>query len=462
MHPRILIAAFATASLAAQLSAQLWTLQAPATVPQTRRAGAMAHDLLNGRMIMYGGLLSPTAITNETWSWDGANWTQLTPSVAPPPRWGHKMVFDTRRLKLVAWGGRSPTTTATASDTWEFDIATATWAQVVTPTTPTARAFYAMAYDQRRGVVVTFGSQSTTNGAQTWEYDGTNWRLATPTTSPASRESPNMCYDAGRGVIVMFGGYYGLASAPQMYGDTWEYDGITWRQVTTLNSPAPRYRHAMHYDSNRGRVVLVAGYGSASFSDTWEYDGNDWTQVATVGPSRPTEAIDGYYPFASQSVYFGGSGPTGVTNETWTFAGATTAIAAPFGTGCTGTAGLPVVNAVTRPILGSTFQVTVDNVPASSGLTLLAQGFNNTFSSAVGSLPADLSAFGLGGCKLEVTTDAVVALPISGTSAALSIPIPNLPSLTNLQWFAQALTLDAGSANGFGTTSRALHAVLGS
>ena len=157
MHPRILIAALMAASLPTDLIAQLWTLQSPATVPQQRRAGAMAHDLLNGRMVMYGGLLSPTAITNETWAWDGTNWTQLTPPTAPPPRWGHKMVFDNRRLKLVTWGGRSPTTTATASDTWEYDLATGTWAQVVTPTTPTARAFYAMAYDQRRGVTVTFG-----------------------------------------------------------------------------------------------------------------------------------------------------------------------------------------------------------------------------------------------------------------------------------------------------------------
>ena len=66
MHPRILIAALMAASLPTDLIAQLWTLQSPATVPQQRRAGAMAHDLLNGRMVMYGGLLPPTAITNET------------------------------------------------------------------------------------------------------------------------------------------------------------------------------------------------------------------------------------------------------------------------------------------------------------------------------------------------------------------------------------------------------------
>src|SRR5262249_36467960 len=77
---------------------------------------------------------------------------------------------------------------------------------------------------------------------------------------------------------------------------TWEYDGLTWHQVTTVNAPPPRFGPAVAYDAWRGRTILFGGdsNGGASFlQDTWEYDGVNWRQLPT---SATPESRGGHGP----------------------------------------------------------------------------------------------------------------------------------------------------------------------
>src|SRR5436309_145576 len=96
-------------------------------------------------------------------------------------------------------------------------------------------------------------------------------------TSLSPRDRHAMAYDSARGRVVLFGGS-GL-------GDTWEWDGTSWTQRAS-SGPPPRYKHAMAYDSARGRVVLFGGDGAAGpyLADTWEWDGTAWTQRSPSGP----------------------------------------------------------------------------------------------------------------------------------------------------------------------------------
>lgn len=80
-----------------------------------------------------------------------------------------------------------------------------------------------------------------------------------------------MAYDAGRGVIVLFGGS-GTSGA---LGDTWEWNGVIWRQRMTRTMPPARSGHAMTFDAARGRIVMFGGGGPVERS-TWEWDGTDW------------------------------------------------------------------------------------------------------------------------------------------------------------------------------------------
>jgi hypothetical protein len=81
-----------------------------------------------------------------------------------------------------------------------------------------------------------------------------------------------MAYDEARACVVMLGG---LNTTTLSLGDTWEWDGNTWRLRASID-PGPRSSHAMAYDATRGCVVLFGGRTNVSggyylHGDTREY-----------------------------------------------------------------------------------------------------------------------------------------------------------------------------------------------
>ena len=65
-----------------------------------------------------------------------------------------------------------------------------------------------------------------------------------------------MTYDAAAQRVVLFGGRGGAAGTV-LLSDTWEWDGVEWRQRTPASTPPARQFSAMAYDSMRRRVVLL-------------------------------------------------------------------------------------------------------------------------------------------------------------------------------------------------------------
>ena len=105
------------------------------------------------------------------------------------------------------------------------------WAQSSVPTAPAGAIFPRMAYDLQRSRAVAFGGWSGPNVFQdTWEYDGASWFLRTPATIPSERDSHVMAYDSARGRTVMFGGWdFNFV----LLGETWEWDGTSWLRSPT-------------------------------------------------------------------------------------------------------------------------------------------------------------------------------------------------------------------------------------
>ena len=151
--------------------------------------------------------------------------------------------------------------------------------QLATPAnSPSARDGHSMAWDSARQRTVVFGGDNWAANRyfqEHWEYDGATWTQRTPAIVPPARTRAGMCYDERRGVIVLFGGMRDGTFIPATYfGDTWEFDGTTWTQVTPVGpTPSPRISE-LAYDSVRGKVVMFGGYGDTApnlHSDTWEY-----------------------------------------------------------------------------------------------------------------------------------------------------------------------------------------------
>ncbi|MBI4871087.1 MAG: hypothetical protein HY814_05930, partial [Candidatus Riflebacteria bacterium] len=223
----------------------------------------MAYDSARGRVVLFGGYAG--SYVQDTWEYDGANWTQVNPGSRPSARDSCALAYDSARGRVVLFGGDDGTI---KQDTWEYDGAN--WTQLNPVSRPGARDSCALVYDGTRGRVVLFGGYlgSYWYAQDTWEYDGVNWTQLAPASRPSARYAQAVVYDSARSRALLFGGCIGSYSYTQ---DTWEYDGANWAQVNPATGPAARRYHAMTFDATRGRAVLFGGDDGSHKQDTWEY-----------------------------------------------------------------------------------------------------------------------------------------------------------------------------------------------
>src|SRR5262245_18396442 len=245
--------------------------------------------------------------------------------------------------------------------------------------------------------------------SDTWEWDGTNWSHAGGTHAPPARMQHALAYVSERGRTVLFGGLIAPFSGPLQ--DTWEWDGTDWTQRATASSPPVLGDHVLAFDAARGRTVL---FGSRSFADTWEY-----------GPVAPGAWV-------------------------------------PFGTGCAGSAGVPVLAAGSelRPYPGNALTVDVAPVPANAAV-LFSLGLSHTQWSGLG-LPFPLDNLGMPGCALLARGDATLLRFATGGVASLAIPIPNDQAFVGLAFYNQAFVFDAAANAAGATASNAAAVTIGS
>jgi len=202
-----------------------WTQLYPKTAPHKRTDHAMVYDSARQRIVLFGGFYEGTSL-NDTWEWDGTNWTLRNPVTSPQGRHYHSMVYDSARQKTVLFGGENSTTTHICNnETWEWDGIN--WTLKSSVNKPTARAVHAMAYDTLRQKTILFGGDSNND---TWEWDGATWTQITPANNPSSRSGHMMAYDPARQRTVLFGGRIasGISS-----NETWEYGNIAYYPPNT-------------------------------------------------------------------------------------------------------------------------------------------------------------------------------------------------------------------------------------
>lgn len=308
----------------------LWT-QKKDIGPGTRLSFDMVFDASRGVTLCFGGQSGTnigqpgTNILGDTWAWDGNDWTQLA-DFGPPVRRGHALAYDANRKCVVLFGGISgPDSQGDMhylNDTWEWDGKT--WTQMAA-TGPSARAFTAMAYDAKRQRTVLFGGNITdstqfTNFGDTWSWDGNEW-TEEQTTGPVTRNSHKLTFDTNRNRIVLFGGAIEMAIAQDskalsaIINDTWEYDGLVWKQVSSIG-PSLRVAYAMTFDGTN--TILHGGWnlGSTKFGDTWSWDGSHWTQRQTMGPSARSSHGMAYDSTRGRMVIYGGNSDHDLS-DTW-------------------------------------------------------------------------------------------------------------------------------------------------
>lgn len=449
--------------LAAAASAQ-WHPSTPATSPGLRVFAGMTYDATRGHTLLFGGAQTMFGNFNDTWRFDGTTWTQFAPTVSPSARPGIALACDTLRGVVVMYGGGNTSFFGGPSvdETWEWNGST--WTMVTTTTTPGGLGGYGIAYDSARNRTVLYGGVANSffpiAAGDTWEYDGIDWAQVTTAASPGPLEYPAMCFDSGNSRTLLFGGI-----DPQIGGNStmWAFNGTNWTALTVAGAvPPARSRAQLVYDAARAVCILHGGADpmtGAAMNDTWEFDGTGWIDVTAAGAAMAQRYGHGMAFDAGrrQAVVFGGvdqnfNGATG----TWQYGAAYE----PFGAGCVGSGGVPALASATAPRLGSTFSSTLSSLAPGAAFAAVVTGLSKT-TSALGALPVDLSVLGMPGCALHVSTDVVTFLPVTGGVATWNLALPNTASFVGTRFHQQGLSLDAGLNAAGAAASNAATAIVG-
>lgn len=392
----------------------------------------------------------------EHWEFDGTAWQQL-----PSRSLGTAMAvaYDSTRNRILAVGG---TTSTRSLRTFAFS---GTWSDLTPATAPTPRAReLELVYDAARDRAVLYiCGDSSPLVAETWEFDGTDWSLRTRG-GPTPRLRVEMAYDPVRARTVMFGGW---RDGPRALAETWEWDGVSWVE-RLVPAPNERVDHAMAWDDAIGAVVVYGGGPGTSgrWIDTWAWDGASWTELATSADPGPRFDAGMTYDVARGGMILAGGAGTSATG-TWelTAQAPVRGTYAPFGTGCAGSAGVPILVNFQGdlPYINETFSLRIHNVGTSLlNLPFGVIGFSNTNWRQF-LLPVSLAPFGFSGCSGFVSLDEVT--PLAGANpngtATWDIAIPNDPTLSGGAFYVQALVLDPGSTPGGAIVSNAGAGIVG-
>lgn len=208
-----------------------WTQESPATNPGAGLVGGflpgkMAYDPNADLCILFGNRVQqvPTALpSDETWSWDGSNWALVTPATTSPPATdstGSQLAWDDANGVIVGFLGGNGWS---SDETWIWDGSD--WSNASPATTPPPRGWAAMAYSTANSTLLMFGGIAPLGGPgsalnDTWSWDGVDWTEIVLAVSPPARGT-QMVDDPGREMNVIYGGYTASLHADS---DTWLFE----------------------------------------------------------------------------------------------------------------------------------------------------------------------------------------------------------------------------------------------
>lgn len=145
-------------------------------VPPARTQHDMVYDALHDVIVLYGGYGGiedgDYEVLGDQWAWDGTVWTRVDPAaleVPPlPPLYGHRMIYDDYRGRVIIDGGVTGWNEQ-SDDTWEWDGQN--WSLIpVGIVSPPVRRTHGAAYIPDRKKVAIVASDGFSEG-QVWELD---------------------------------------------------------------------------------------------------------------------------------------------------------------------------------------------------------------------------------------------------------------------------------------------------
>lgn len=215
----------------------VWTqiVYGAATVIPSGRWNSGTSNHSSTQVVMFGGQNTLVNL-NDTWIWTGSTqiWNQVTtPNTTagtPAARAQHMMQGSAAGVTLL-FGGQG--TNSQFNDTWTFNGSV--WTQLTPAASPSIRSDASIAYDSVNNIWVMFGGHNEYNFLpETWIYTAgatNNWQQVSIGAGPSGRIGAQMNFDTQSGKTLMFGGITATSFYP--VAETWSFSGSTkvWTQL---------------------------------------------------------------------------------------------------------------------------------------------------------------------------------------------------------------------------------------
>ena len=260
-----------------------------------RQGAAVALDTRRNRLLVFGGRDSVNL--DEVWTLDlagGSAWTRLHPQGTPPiGKFRARAVYDPEGDRLVVFGGAvetEPHYLENTNETWILDLAgTPTWSRLdSTANAPPAASIDPAVYDPVNERMLLVG-QSVWSlslvGPMQWTV------LPVVGRTPLARYGQTAVYDRRRERVLVYGGT--LTPRDPVDVDVLDLrNQPAWERLSSVERPRPRFGHATVHDLKRDRVLVFGGVASDGFlgdgdytNEAWEISLADPTDIHRVQPS---------------------------------------------------------------------------------------------------------------------------------------------------------------------------------
>jgi len=245
---------------------------------------------------------------------DDGFWTTL---ISPTLRTGVRMVRDTRRNRMLLFGGTDGQ--VFFHDVWELSLSTpSSWTPLpVIGVGPKGRSFPGVVYDHVGDRLIIHGGRDAAQRfSDVWELPlsaSAGWNEITPELPGAApRYAHSAVLDSARNRLVIFGG-----KDVAVLNDTWalslELHPAWTRLQENSTPPSPRYDHASAYDPVHERLLISGGYGCDNdcfLRDSWVLSlssDTPWDSLrVTTLPPRHVGATGLYDSSRNRFVFHGG------------------------------------------------------------------------------------------------------------------------------------------------------------
>ncbi len=339
--------------------------------PRPRGDASGVVDPATGLLYVFGGDSGPTVMCipapsfeDDTWRYDPRcdAWTDVSGDVRPSARSRMAYALDTRRRRMVIFGGRyragASGTYTLFNDVWALDLATGRW-QPLTPTGtgPSARSNAAAVYDPVADALVIYGGNTNPSGlaftprGDAWALDLATlaWR-AVATTTTGTRPPARLFHPAavqGRSMLVVSGGDTNAFTGPflpcawrlDLATDTWTElplggDPAVYRRINAALTPDATdgwLLVAGHDDGalgNRNDVLHIGADGAVSTlqsGDQLNHPGAgfcsfppDFTTTDMNAPERRSAFVLAADPVRHRALVYGGKTDCGLAGDVWT------------------------------------------------------------------------------------------------------------------------------------------------